>query len=271
VFCDPGDETIVKSARVLAAIVLVVLAGCTAQPAQTPGARTSGLTTTVDTPQLVPTTPDAAAAAAAAAAASAEVARVAAAQESVRSAAESSAAAASAAQAAAEQTAAEKAAAEKAEAERLASESQAAAQSAADQAAAEASGINGWYDSAGNWISPETAARAIDNGISPGGDVPGYLRCGTICGELPTSGEVQWAWQCIAGTMTCDGIDAESVLSAAGNSEAAIAAAKEQRAASDSAVRQSDDAQKACTDGGGYMVIRGVCYATEADARLAGE
>ena len=263
-FCDPGDETIVKSARVLAAIVLVVLAGCTAQPAQTPGATTSGLTTPVDTPQLVPTTPDAAAAAAAVAA-SAEVARVAAAQESVRSAAESSAAAASAAQAAAEQAAAEKAEAP------LASESQAAAQSAADQAAAEASGINGWYDSAGNWISPETAARAIDNGISPGGDVPGYLRCGTICGELPTSGEVQWAWQCIAGTMTCDGIDAESVLSAAGNSEAAIAAAKEQRAASDSAVRQSDDAQKACTDGGGYMVIRGVCYATEADARLAGE
>lgn len=263
---DPEVETIVRSVRILAAIVLVALAGCTGQPAQTPGVTTIAESNNVATASLVPTAPDPAAAASVEAAASAEASRQAAAQEAVRAAAESSAAAASAAQAAAEQSAAQQV-----EADRLASESQAATQSAADQAAEDASGINGWYDSAGNWISPETAARAIEKGISPGGDVPGYLRCGTICGELPTSGEVQWAWQCIAGTMTCEGIDAESVLSAAGNSDSSIAAAKEQRAASDSAVQRSDDAQQACKDSGGYGVIRGVCYGTEAEARLAGD
>jgi hypothetical protein len=71
--------------------------------------------------------------------------------------------------------------------------------------------------------------------------------------------------------MICEGIDAESVLSAAGNSDSSIAAAKEQRAASDSAVQRSDDAQQACKDSGGYGVIRGVCYGTEAEARLAGD
>ena len=71
--------------------------------------------------------------------------------------------------------------------------------------------------------------------------------------------------------MTCDGIDAEAVLSAAGNSDASIAAAKSQRAQSDAAVQQSDDAQAACKAGGGYMVIRGVCYATQAEAENAGE
>lgn len=50
---------------------------------------------------------------------------------------------------------------------------------------------NGWYSTNWGWVSPETAKRALAAGIPPGGDVPGYLRCGTIGGESPTSGEVQ--------------------------------------------------------------------------------
>jgi len=61
------------------------------------------------------------------------------------------------------------------------------------------------------------------------------------------------------------------VLSAAGNSDASIAAATSQHAQSNAAVQQSDNAQAACKAGGGYMVIRGVCYATQAEAENAGE
>jgi hypothetical protein len=43
-------------------------------------------------------------------------------------------------------------------------------------------------------VSPETAQRALEQSIPVGGDVPGYLRCGTICGEEPTSGELQQQW-----------------------------------------------------------------------------
>ncbi|HYN73976.1 MAG TPA: hypothetical protein VES60_15860 [Nakamurella sp.] len=78
--------------------------------------------------------------------------------------------------------------------------------------------IIGWSDSAGHWISAETAIRALGAGIPRGGDVPGYLRCGTICGELPTSGEVQTANACKDGTLTaeeCSGIDVDGILAAA--------------------------------------------------------
>jgi len=78
--------------------------------------------------------------------------------------------------------------------------------------------IIGWPDSAGHWISADTAIRALAAGIPRGGDVPDYLRCGTICGELPTSGEVQTAHACKDGTMTaeeCAGIDVDGILAAA--------------------------------------------------------
>ena len=78
--------------------------------------------------------------------------------------------------------------------------------------------IIGWSDSAGHWISADTAIRALAAGIPRGGDVPDYLRCGTICGELPTSGEVQTANACKDGTMAaedCAGIDVDGILAAA--------------------------------------------------------
>ncbi|HEY5845302.1 MAG TPA: hypothetical protein VIT42_00780 [Microlunatus sp.] len=116
---------------------------------------------------------------------------------------------AAAEQAAAEQAAAEQAAAEAAE--RQAVKEQAQFDAAVDagscteapadrvgecvvlveERGAEAAAESGWYDPSGQWISPETAKRALAAGIPPGGSVPGYLRCGTICGEWPTSGEVQ--------------------------------------------------------------------------------
>ena len=77
--------------------------------------------------------------------------------------------------------------------------------------------IIGWSDSAGHWISAETAIRALAAGIPRGGDVPDYLRCGTICGELPTSGEVQTAHACQDGTMTaeeCADVDVDGILAA---------------------------------------------------------
>src|ERR1700712_4800173 len=133
-------------------------------------------------------------------AAAAEAPRFAAAQQSAAqlSAAERSAAD-EAAQAAAAQAAADEAArlaAEQSAApEQRAADQSAAAQAAADRAAADAAAqqaaddlyATGWYDERG-WVSPESAARARDAGIPAGGSVPGYLRCGTICGESPTSG-----------------------------------------------------------------------------------
>ena len=118
--------------------------------------------------------------------------RIAAKKEAARVAAEKEAAEQAAAeQAAAEQAAAEQAAAEQAAAEQAAAEQAAAEQAAAEQEAAEqAAQSEGWYDERG-WVSPETAARAIAAGITPGENVPNYLRCGTICGESPTSGEIQ--------------------------------------------------------------------------------
>ena len=92
---------------------------------------------------------------------------------SVDAAAESaSSASVSASQSAAAKAAEQGAAAKSAAAERSAAEEQAA-------------GADGWYAPNGNWISPETAGRAMAAGIAPGETVPNYLRCGIICGEGP--------------------------------------------------------------------------------------
>ncbi|MET0965511.1 MAG: hypothetical protein ABWZ02_03900 [Nakamurella sp.] len=137
-----------------------------------------------------------------------------------KAAADAAAAAESAARAAAEQAAAEAQAAEEQAAEEQAAEAAEAAEAAAaEAAAAEAnSGLDGWYTPNGNWVSPQTAARAIAAGIAPGETVPNYLRCGTICGEGPTSGEVQVAQLCKSGDMTkaeCEGIDPDEIIAAA--------------------------------------------------------
>ena len=55
-------------------------------------------------------------------------------------------------------------------------------------------------------------------GIAPGETVPNYLRCGTICGEGPTSGEVQTAHLCKDGVLPadeCAGIDPDAIIAAA--------------------------------------------------------
>jgi hypothetical protein len=122
-----------------------------------------------------------------------------------KAAAEQSAAAQSAAEQAAAQSAAEKAAAEQAAADQAAEDAAAAEQSAAEQSAADAdAAANGWFTPNGNWVSPQTAERALAAGIAPGDTVPDYLRCGTICGEGPTSGEVQVAHACQDGLLTGD-------------------------------------------------------------------
>jgi hypothetical protein len=97
-----------------------------------------------------------------------------------------------AARVAAEQAAAEQAAAEMAAAEQAAAEQAAAATQRQTQTAQAAPDLyeTGWYDERG-WVSPESARRAKDAGIPAGGTVPNYLRCGTICGESPTSGDMQ--------------------------------------------------------------------------------
>ena len=118
--------------------------------------------------------------------------------------------AAAADKAAADKAAADKAAADKAAADKAAADQAAADQAAADQAAESsaaeqsAATADGWYDDRG-WVSPETAARALAAGIGRGENVPGYLRCGTICGESPTSGEIQQQWMEDQGLLNPDG------------------------------------------------------------------
>lgn len=181
----------------------------------------------------------------ASASAAAEASRIAAEQaaaaDQARQQAEQEAAASAAAEAeraAAEQAAAEQAAAEEAEAQRQAAADQAQFDAAlasgtctdapagrvtecvgliedsvppGDAGADGASpddGSGGWYDAHGNWVSPETAARALAEGIPVGGDVPGYLRCGTLCGESATSGEIQSEWAEQQGLLDEDGAPA---------------------------------------------------------------
>ncbi len=166
-------------------------------------------------------------AAAAKAAASKAAASKSAASEAAESAAAASRAAASeeaARSSAAEQSAAEQAAADQAAAEQAAAESAAESAAAEEAAAAEAAAqadaaTNGWTTPSGSYVSPETAARALAAGIAPGEEVPGYLRCGTICGESPTSGEVMFANACKEGLVSaaeCADIDVEGILAAAG-------------------------------------------------------
>ncbi len=234
------------TARLLPATVSMVaaiaLTACTvagtAKPAITSGTVPAVSTTTpTDDPAAVRSSSIASVASAQAAADRAAAEQSAAQQSAAQSAEQSAAEKAAAEKAAADQAAAEKAAeqsaAEKAAAEQAAEESAAeesaaeesaaaqseAEQSAADEAAADAdAAANGWYTPSGNWVSPETAARALAAGISPGDTVPNYLRCGTICGEGPTSGEVQTAHACKDGLMTadeCAGIDPDAIISAA--------------------------------------------------------
>ena len=115
-----------------------------------------------------------------------------------------------AAEAVADRVAAEAAAAEAARVAQAeaAAEAQAAAQAAAEEQAqteaVTADADQGWSDERGR-VSPETAERAQGAGIAPGENVPGYLRCGTICGEEPTSGELQQQWMEEQGLVNADG------------------------------------------------------------------
>ena len=90
-------------------------------------------------------------------------------------------------------------AAAQAEADRVAAE-----HAVAEQAAAEAEAEQDWTDERG-YVSPETQQRAREHGIEEGGNVPGYLRCGSICGEEPTSGELQQQWMEEQGMLNPDG------------------------------------------------------------------
>ena len=99
-------------------------------------------------------------------------------------------------------------------------------------AAVEDALAHGWYDEHG-WVSPTTAARALAAGIPPGANVPDHLRCGTLCGEEPTSAEIQ----------------------------------AQQSAEQSSAQAQATSTSAPCA----YMVVRGVCYTTPAEASAAGE
>ena len=166
-----------------------------------------------------------------------------AAEQSRRAVAQAHAAAAASSQAAAKQSAEQRSVAEDSAAQQTSAEAldDSAAQDPATQARETPDSANsaeqdalthGWYDERG-WISPETAARAMAAGIAPGKNVPDYLRCGTICGEDPTSGEIQ-----------------------------AQKSAEEQ-----SAGAQSTDTSAPCA----YMVVRGVCYTTPAEASAAGD
>jgi hypothetical protein len=199
------------------AATAITLAACTSAAPDTPS---SPSTRAVSTPAAtVTSSPDPAGVAASLSASSASAAgQSAAAKAAAQAVADAAAAQVSASAAAADQAAAESAAA-LSSAESVAAE-QAAEQSAAEESAAAQApdGTDGWYTPSGNWVSPEAAARAIAAGIAPGETVPNYLRCGTICGEGPTSGEVQTAQLCRDGLLAadeCAGIDADAIIAAA--------------------------------------------------------
>ena len=232
---------IARVAGVLAAGIVgaVLLAGC--------GAGGTGPTTTGSVPSTttlaVSRTSSAAVATSTADSAAAEASAAAAASAASASAAEAAQVAAAAA--AAEQAA--QAAAQQAAAAQSAADQAAAAQSAADQAAADLY-ATGWYDERG-WVSPETAARAKAAGIEAGATVPDYLRCGTLCGESPTSGELQQQDQ-----VNPDG-SAVDVNCDNGYPSGGICYPDYQAAAA------------AC----GAYLIRGNCYPSAEAARAAGE
>src|SRR5664279_1003996 len=150
---------------------------------------------------------------------------------------------AAAAKAAADKKAAAKKAADKKAADAEASresESSSAAQSSTTEPAPKE-----WYDSRG-YVSPQTQQRALAAGIPWGGEVPGYLRCGTICGEEPTSGEVQSGW---------------------GNGDSTTPATTIPEDPSQQTITCADIYRGL---GGGYE-IRGKCYPSAAAASAAGE
>lgn len=129
----------------------------------------------------------------------------------------------------------------------------AAAEAAASQAAQENLYETGWYDERG-WVSPQTAQRAKDAGIPAGDLVPNYLRCGTICGESPTSGEVQQQWMEQQGLVNPDGSPVGDPCTGG-------------YPMGGTCYPDYSSAAAAC---GGYL-IRGSCYPSAEAARAAGE
>lgn len=247
------------TAAVTAAFVLAaaLLTACTSRPADpensSPSTLTTRMTTQIPDPASAAVASSAQSVSAAtsavaaksraqqssvAKAASAAASQRSVAQEAAERAAEQSAAEAAASVSAASESAAAQAAAEQSAADQSAAERSAVAESLAQQAASEQADAEkqageqagsdpavaralaeGWYTPNGNYVSPETAARAIAAGIAPGETVPNYLRCGTICGEGPTSGEVQMANLCLRGIIPaseCMGIDAQAIIDANG-------------------------------------------------------
>ena len=146
------------------------------------------------------------AAAAAAQAAADEAARVAAEQAAADEVARVAAEQAAAAQAAQEQAALDAQAAAAADAAQQAAAEEAAAQQQEQALENDDAGVlsaeeqrilaEGFTGDDGTSYSPSTVQRGWDQlGIRPGNLVPGYLRCGTECGESPTSGELQSEWE----------------------------------------------------------------------------
>ena len=226
-----------RAVAMMGAVAIAGLSACTVGGSGTPVSTTGSIVVTTQTSGVstvdaerssaAASQSQASAAAAQSAAESSAAEQAAVASQQAAAAAAQAAAEEAAAQAAAEQAAAEQAAADQAAAEQAAAAEQQAAEQAAAEAAAAAqaeaeseaeSGLQGWYTPNGNWISPETAARAMAAGIAPGETVPNYLRCGTICGEGPTSGEVQMAHLCLDGAVPpadCEGIDPQAIIDAA--------------------------------------------------------
>ncbi|MGD5691043.1 hypothetical protein QUT48_22695, partial [Xanthomonas citri pv. citri] len=113
---------------------------------------------------------------------------------------------AAAAQAAQEQAALDAQAAAAADAAQQAAAEEAAAQQQEQALENDDAGVlsaeeqrilaEGFTGDDGTSYSPSTVQRGWDQlGIRPGNLVPGYLRCGTECGESPTSGELQSEWE----------------------------------------------------------------------------
>jgi hypothetical protein len=239
----------ITTAAVIAALALV-LTGCGSSGPATDQSVPATATATSSTV----TAPDTAAVKAA------EVAKAKAA--AAKKAADKKAAAVAAAKkAAAEKAAAAKKAAEQAAAAKAAEEKAAAEKAAADaEVTTTAPAPDSWYDSRG-WVSPETAKRALAAGIPWGGDVPGYLRCGTICGESPTSGEAQMANGCAQGLPSFT----PEMCAAGGYPRGGNAEPTPQP------TTQAEEPWKTCLPAPPKYWINGTCYPSADAARAAGE
>ena len=201
----------------LIGVPIMALTACTQADQQTSAPETTQISMESSAAATVAAQHDAAdrvaASASAAQGAAASAAAKAVAEEAARVAAEQ-AAAEEAARVAAGQAAVAQAAQEQAALEAQAV-ADAAQQAAADQAvidqqeqdlANDDAGVlsaeeqrllaEGFTGDDGTSYSPSTVRRGWDElGIRPGNLVPGYLRCGTDCGETPTSGELQSEWE----------------------------------------------------------------------------